>query len=217
MKHLALATAMLVALSAPVVAAHAATSAAAAAKKPAHAASSAPAASKPAAAKKAAAPKKAPASEQAAAKPKTAAKKKTASKTPSRKTAAAQPAPPPTETLTPAELETAKRIYVGNIPCELGAHLLVASDTTHPGFFNISAGKRAYYMHPVESRTGTVRMEDEKNQGVFFQLSNKSMLMDQKAGQRVVDECQSPEQAVFTAQMKEHPLPNPLWNDPPKQ
>ena len=40
---------------------------------------------------------------------------------------------------------------------------------------------------------------------MFLQLGNKSMLMSQKLGQRLADECQSPEQAKFAQDLKNKP------------
>jgi hypothetical protein len=42
------------------------------------------------------------------------------------------------------------------------------------------------------------------------------MLMDQKAGQRVADECKSPEQTVVEEHMKDSPQPS-LLGDAPKK
>lgn len=120
------------------------------------------------------------------------------------------------ERLTDAELEISKTIQTGRIQCELGADVTVSADEKNPGFFHVVAGKQRYYMHPVESRTGAVRMEDGVRQAVFLQLGNKSMLMDQKAGQRVADDCKSPEQTAFAEQMKDHPQPG-LLDDAPKK
>ncbi len=70
-------------------------------------------------------------------------------------------------------------------------------------------------MHPVESRTGAIRLEDPARGALVLQLGNKSMLMSQKLGQRLADECQSPEQATFAADMKNRPAINLL--EAPKQ
>jgi hypothetical protein len=51
---------------------------------------------------------------------------------------------------------------------------------------------------------------------MWLQLGNKSMLMSQKLGLRLADECMSPEQMTFAEQMKKNPprsLLEPL--DPP--
>ncbi len=122
----------------------------------------------------------------------------------------------PSTRLTEAELETAKRIHTGKIQCELGADVTVTADDKNPGFFHIIAGKQRYYMHPVESRTGAIRMEDNRAGAMWLQLGNKSMLMNQKAGQRVADECAAPEQRAFADQMKNAPAQPGLLDGAPK-
>jgi hypothetical protein len=118
--------------------------------------------------------------------------------------------------LTTAELETAKEIYTGTIQCELGASVKVMADERNPGFFNVTSGKQRYYMHPVESRTGAIRMEDGRAGAIWLQLGNKSMLMDQKKGQRVADECITPEQREFAAHMGDNPDQLHLLDGPAK-
>jgi len=115
------------------------------------------------------------------------------------------PAQTLTERLTDAELATAKEIYTGTFPCELGEHVTVTADVAHQGFFTVTSGNRNYYMHPVESRTGAIRMEDNRLGAVWLQLGSKSMLMDQKLGQRVADDCQAEAQEEYVAHMKDHP------------
>ena len=70
------------------------------------------------------------------------------------------------------------------------------------GFFFVSRGVNKFVMHPVESRTGAIRLEDPARGALWLQLANKSMLMNQKEGKRLADECQSPEQVAFAKNMK---------------
>jgi len=65
-------------------------------------------------------------------------------------------------------------------------------------------------MHPVESKTGAIRLEDPARGAMWLQLGNKSMLMSQKLGQRLADECQSPAQLTYAEQLKKNPLPSIL-------
>lgn len=95
--------------------------------------------------------------------------------------------------LTPAELAIAERVHTGRIPCELGASVTVSADTASPGRFHVEGKGFKYYMTPVATTTGTVRLEDIKGGAVWLQIANKSMLMNQKLGQRLADECMSPE------------------------
>ncbi|MDO8371351.1 MAG: hypothetical protein Q7T39_05420, partial [Polaromonas sp.] len=74
-----------------------------------------------------------------------------------------------------------------------------------PGFFLVQTGKTRFRMHPVGSRTGAIRLEDGRAGAMWLQLGNKSMLMSQKLGQRLADECMSPLQATFADEMKKNP------------
>jgi hypothetical protein len=109
--------------------------------------------------------------------------------------------PDPSIKLGPDELAIAKRVYVGDIPCELGAHVVIKT-MKREGFFFVSRGIYKYVMHPVESRTGAIRLEDPARGALWLQLGNKSMLMNQKEGKRIADECKSPEQDLYAKTMK---------------
>ena len=118
--------------------------------------------------------------------------------------------------LTDAELAIAQRVHTGRIQCELGADITVTADEKNPGFFNVSAGKQRYYMHPVESRTGAIRLEDGRAEAMMLQLGNKSMVLNQKLGQRVADDCQTAEQKQFAGQLESSGGPGLLDGAPKK-
>jgi hypothetical protein len=113
--------------------------------------------------------------------------------------------PDPNVKLSEADLAVAKRVYIGEIPCELGAAVKV-TPFRREGFFLVSTGRNRFVMHPVESRTGAIRLEDPKNGGMWLQLANKSMLMNQRVGKRLADECASPEQAAVGEELKKNPI-----------
>lgn len=119
----------------------------------------------------------------------------------------------PAQELTPEQLALASRIALGKMPCELSAFVHVKSDPNGPGRFILEAGKRKFFMVPVVSLTGALRLEDPKAGAVWIQLGNKSMLMDQKAGRRLADACVSPEQAEVAKEMERNPAPS-LLDDP---
>lgn len=124
----------------------------------------------------------------------------------------------PSVTLTPEDLELAKRVHVGTIPCELGVSVTITPSEKRPGFFLVQTGKTRFRMHPVGSRTGAIRLEDGRAGAMWLQLGNKSMLMSQKLGQRMADECMSPLQATFADEMKKNPpvsILDPLPADKP--
>jgi Ni/Co efflux regulator RcnB len=115
--------------------------------------------------------------------------------------------------LTDADLAVAQKVHTGRIQCELGADVTVTADEKKPGFFTVSTKGARYRMHPVESRTGAIRLEDGRAGAMWLQLGNKSMLMNQKQGIRMADECQAEAQQVFAAEMKKNP-PKSLLDDP---
>jgi hypothetical protein len=109
--------------------------------------------------------------------------------------------------LTEADLATAQKVYIGQIPCELGASVQI-TPARRQGFFIVQVKNlrnARYFMHPVESRTGAIRLEDPKRGALWLQLGNKSMLMSQKLGARLADECMSPEQLTLADEMKRNP------------
>ena len=107
--------------------------------------------------------------------------------------------------LSPDELAIAERVHVGRIPCELGAFVTVSPEPASPGHFHIEGKGFKYFMAPVATTTGTVRLEDKKGGAVWLQIANKSMLMNQKLGQRLADECMSPEQTIVAEAIKKNP------------
>ena len=107
--------------------------------------------------------------------------------------------------LNEADLEVAQRVYTGKIQCELGADVTITADEKKAGFFTVSTKGAKYRMHPVESRTGAIRLEDPKAGAMWLQIANKSMLMNQKQGLRLADECMAPAQVAFAEEMKKNP------------
>lgn len=107
--------------------------------------------------------------------------------------------------LTPAELAIAERVEVGRIPCELGAFVTLTADAKNPGYFDMQGKNFNYRMFPVATSTGAIRLEDQKAGAVWLQLANKSMLMSQKMGIRLADECVSRAQGVVAQHLKRNP------------
>lgn len=115
--------------------------------------------------------------------------------------------------LNEADLAVAQRVYTGKIQCELGADVTITADEKKAGYFTVSTKGARYRMHPVESRTGAIRLEDPKAGAMWLQIANKSMLMNQKQGLRLADECQAPAQLAFAEEMKKNP-PKSLFEAP---
>ena len=107
--------------------------------------------------------------------------------------------------LTPEDLNAAKFVHTGTIKCELGASVNIEADANKPGFFNVTHGKTRFRMHPVNSRTGAIRLEDPRAEAMWLQLGNKSMLMSQKKGERLADDCKAAAQVAVEEEMKKNP------------
>ena len=107
--------------------------------------------------------------------------------------------------LTPEEIAIAERVYIGRLPCELGAFITLTAEKKTPGYFDVEGKNFKYRMFPVPTTTGTVRLEDRKAGAVWLQMGNKSMLMNQMLGTRLADECMSPAQVAVAEALKLNP------------
>lgn len=114
----------------------------------------------------------------------------------------------------PAEqLALAELVQTGQMVCELGNSVTVTRDAESPTHFVVQMRQHTFYMSPVVSHTGAVRLEDAKAGAMWLQLASKSMLMNGKIGQRMADECQSPDQAAVAQTLKLSPQPSLLDDD----
>lgn len=115
------------------------------------------------------------------------------------------PVSAPLPSLGEAERVLAQHVYVGHLPCELGASVTLDAHPQEPGYFRLQLGKQIFQMAPVATSTGAIRLEDRQAGAVWLQLANKSMLMSEKLGRRLVDACMNPEQLQVAEQMKTSP------------
>lgn len=161
----------------------------------------------------------APAFAQAPAKP-AAAKPaaKPVSKRPVAKKAA--PAPVPVEAPLPEpsadQIAAAEQTYFGTYACEFNQTLSIAMNPKTAGYVDVDFKKQVYVMKPVLSTTGALRLEDVKGRALMIQIANKSMLMDVKAGQRMVDDCMHERQRDARLAMQANPPTSSLGIDPAK-
>jgi hypothetical protein len=109
------------------------------------------------------------------------------------KKAAAKPAATLAD-LSSEQIATAGRVLTGNIACEFNQSVDVQPHAKSQGYFNISFKGQTYVMAPEATTTGAVRLEDKKAGTMWLQIGNKSMLMNSKKGQRMVDNCKHPSQ-----------------------
>jgi hypothetical protein len=107
------------------------------------------------------------------------------------------PAEKPLPAADQAQLEAAERTHFGPYECDLKQSIDVSMNPKAPGYVDVKFGKKVFTMKPVLSSTGALRLEDVKGVGLLIQIANKSMLMDTKAGKRLVDACVHEKQRAF--------------------
>jgi hypothetical protein len=98
------------------------------------------------------------------------------------------------EQITETQLAMADRVLVGRSSCEFDQSVQVAPVPNKRGYFNVEFKGKSYLMAPEATTTGAVRLEDKKAGMMWLQIANKSMLMNSKIGQRMVDNCVHPGQ-----------------------
>lgn len=123
--------------------------------------------------------------------------------------AAAMLVPAATEQV-PAAAPEQGDVHTGRMVCELGNSVTVTPDPLQPSRFIVQLKRNTYFMTPVATTTGAVRLEDAQAGAMWLQLPHKSMLMNSKLGQRMADECQSEHQITAAHQMKLNPPPSLL-------
>jgi len=120
------------------------------------------------------------------------------------------PAAAQSATLSPELLAAARLVQLGTLPCELGQTVVLLAEPGQEGYYRLRLGKASYRMAPEPTTTGVVRLEDKAAGVVWLQLANKSMLMNQKQGRRMADECKSAVQMEIAEVMRKNPPPSVL-------
>ena len=97
-------------------------------------------------------------------------------------------------------------VWAGAYQCE-HAEKISLRPGQGPGLVELQWKAQRWQMRRVDSRSGAMRLEDASARMVWIQLPNKSMLLDQRQGRRLLDECQHDIQVQTAAQMKDNPPP----------
>lgn len=101
--------------------------------------------------------------------------------------------------MTQGQLDAASQVHVGDAECEFKQTVHVRAVDGKPGHFELTHKKARYNLVPQETTTGAVRLEDRTAGVVWIQIPAKSMLLNAKIGQRVVDSCMHNEQRAEAA------------------
>ena len=122
------------------------------------------------------------------------------------------PPPPPEPVLADADeaqLAASERAYLGEYACEFKQTVHIDKHPKVAGYINVAWQKMLITMKPVLSSTGALRLEDVTGRTLMIQIANKSMLLDTKIGQRLLDDCIHPEQARLMAEAKAAQINDP--------
>ena len=106
------------------------------------------------------------------------------------------------------EQATAALVHVGSKTCAMGRSVRIEADAQEPGFFHLSLEQQRYRLRPVETSTGAIRLEDRAQGVVWLQLANKSILLNQRQGRRLLDDCANAVQQAVAAAMQRNPGPS---------
>ena len=87
------------------------------------------------------------------------------------------------------QMAAATIAHLGAYACEFNETVTVNATPKHEGYIDVQHRKAQWTMKPVLSSTGALRLEDVQGRLLMLQIANKSMLMDTKIGQRLVDGC----------------------------
>ncbi len=122
----------------------------------------------------------------------------------------AAPVSPQTAALAPAVAAPAPQstdeVWAGAYQCELSEKVQLRPGQAADQVELQWKGQR-WQLRRTDSRSGAMRLEDATAHVVWIQLANKSMLLDQRQGKRLLDECQHEVQVQTAAQMKTNPPP----------
>lgn len=127
--------------------------------------------------------------------------------TTARKPAAKAVAPAPLVEANEEQLAAAKQAHLGLYECEFKQTVTISPNLKHAGYIDVAFQKHQFTMKPVLSSTGALRLEDVSGRALMVQIANKSMLLDVKAGQRMVDECIHPDQRAAMEAMRSASAP----------
>lgn len=108
------------------------------------------------------------------------------------------------------QMQAAQAAHFGQYACDFGQTLDLAMNPKAPGYVDIAFKNKTYTMKPVLSSTGALRLEDVTGRTLLIQIANKSMLMDVKVGQRLVDDCVHEKQRALSIAVKAEQAKQPV-------
>jgi hypothetical protein len=106
--------------------------------------------------------------------------------------------PPPTTAQQMAELphadeeqrQAATLVHYGKYVCDEKFEVFIERNPVADHYVDVRYKRDVWVMKPVASVTGAVRLEDTRGRVLLVQIPFKSMLLNTRTGQRIVDACQ---------------------------
>ncbi|HEX7436267.1 MAG TPA: hypothetical protein VF308_06140 [Caldimonas sp.] len=102
----------------------------------------------------------------------------------------------------PDQVKAAEMVFYGPYECEFQQTVNIVQSQKYSGYVDVKHGKKDWLMKPVLSSTGAIRLEDVRGETLMVQIASKSMLLNVKTAQRIVDDCVSPKQREMIAEAK---------------
>ncbi len=100
----------------------------------------------------------------------------------------------------PDQVKAAELVFYGPYDCEFKQTVNITQSPKYSGYVDVKHGAKAWLMKPVLSSTGAIRLEDVRGETLMVQIASKSMLLNVKSAQRIVDDCVCAKQREMMAE-----------------
>ena len=100
-------------------------------------------------------------------------------------------------------------VALGAIHCADKVSVTIGESKKNAGHYDISIGKAHYEAMRIPTESGAVKLEDKQHGIVWLQMSNKSMLFNEKLAKRLATDCQSDAQKAVQKAMDAPPSATP--------
>ena len=114
--------------------------------------------------------------------------------------------------LSGAFAQTAQPIYpvaLGHIACADKISVTIGESKKYAEHYDILIGKAHFEAIRIPTESGAVKLEDKQHGIVWLQMSNKSMLFNEKLAKRLATDCQSDAQKAVQKTMDAPPAGTP--------
>ena len=92
-------------------------------------------------------------------------------------------------------------VALGHIACADKVSVTINESKNHAGHYDILIGKAHFEAMRIPTESGAVKLEDKHHGIVWLQMSNKSMLFNEKLAKRLATDCQSDAQKAVQKEM----------------